>query len=229
MGTRAEVLPWERQPREGEAAFAAFLAYRDLGPYRTHEATRKRLGKTPGYLKPIERWSALRHWRPRAGAWDAHLQAERDRAAAEEAAKWERRRLQALEDGWQTCRALRARLAQMLALPPETPAVAAAEPAEEELRALPGAVATASAGPGGEPPVPPIATPEEVEKTVGSASVRWNYLTVARLSRLIVEQEWALLREALPPPVEIDPWTATDEEIKSYLARHPRLGRPPPR
>ena len=54
----------------------------------------------PGYLKPIERWSALRDWRGRAGAWDAHLQAERDRVAREEAEKWERRRLQALEDGW---------------------------------------------------------------------------------------------------------------------------------
>ena len=120
MGARVEVLPWERQPREGEEAYAAFLAYRDLGPGRTHEATRKRLGKRPGYLKPIERWSALRDWRRRAGAWDAHLQAERDKVAAEEAAKWERRRLQALEEGWQLCRALRARLEQMLALPLET-------------------------------------------------------------------------------------------------------------
>ena len=41
MGARAEGLPWERQPREGEEAYAAFLAYRDLGPGRTHEATRK--------------------------------------------------------------------------------------------------------------------------------------------------------------------------------------------
>src|SRR5690349_13852957 len=97
MGTRVESLPWERQPREGEEAYAAFLAYRDLGPYRTHEATRKSLGKRPGYLKPIERWSASRDWRMRAGAWDDHLQAERDKVAREEAAKWERRRLQALE------------------------------------------------------------------------------------------------------------------------------------
>ena len=32
MSARVEVLPWERQPREGEQAYAAFLAYRDLGP-----------------------------------------------------------------------------------------------------------------------------------------------------------------------------------------------------
>src|ERR671921_653551 len=132
MGAQVEVIPWERQAREGEEAYTAFLAYRDLGPRRTHEATRVRLGKRPGYLKPIERWSALRQWRLRVCAWDAHLQAERDRVTAEEAAKWERRRLQALEDGWQTCRALRARLAQMLASPPEAPAVAVSEPAREE-------------------------------------------------------------------------------------------------
>ena len=101
MGARVEMLPWGRQSREGEEAYAAFLAYRDLGPYRTHEATRKGLGKRPGYLKPIERWSAFRDWRQRACAWDDHLQAERDKVAAEEAAKWERRRLQALEEGWQ--------------------------------------------------------------------------------------------------------------------------------
>ena len=213
MGARAEGLPWERQPREGEEAYAAFLAYRDLGPRRTHEATRQRLGKRPGYLKPIERWSALRQWRERSCAWDDHLQAERDKVAAEEAAKWERRRLQALEDGWQTCRALRARLAQMLASPPEMPAVAPPEPAREEPEAIPGAVAT----------------PEEGKAAAGRGSTRWNYLTVARLARLVVEQEWALLNEALPPPGKFDPLTATDEEIKAYLTLHPRFGRPPPR
>src|SRR3954452_16158916 len=114
MSLREEGLPWGRQPREGEEAYMAFLAYRDLGPGRTHEATRRQLGKRPGYLKPIERWSALRDWRWRAGAWDAHLQAERDKVAAEEAAKWERRRIQALEDGWKTCQALRAKLAHLL-------------------------------------------------------------------------------------------------------------------
>ncbi len=87
MGTRAEVLTWERQPREGTEAYAAFLAYRDLRPIRTHEATRTRLGKRPGYLKPIERWSTRREWRWRANAWDDHLQSERDAVAAQEEAK----------------------------------------------------------------------------------------------------------------------------------------------
>ena len=167
----------------------------------------------PGYLKPIERWSALRDWRERAGAWDDHLQAERDEVAAEEAAKWERRRLQALEEGWQLCRALRARLEQMLAIPPETPAVAPPEPAREMPEAIPEAVAT----------------PEEAKETAGRGPSRGNDLAVMRLAKLVVELEWALINEALPPPGKIDPLTATPEEIKAYLVLNPRFGRPPPR
>ena len=199
MSACLEIFPWGRQPREGERAYAAFLAYRDLGPRRTHEATRLRLGKKPGYLKPIERWSSLGDWRRRANSWDAHLQAERDKVAAEEAAKWERRRLQALEDGWRTCRALRARLEQRLASPPEmpTPDLDPAEPAEEA------PVALADVG----------SAPEEANATAGRgpSSVHRDDLPLARLSKLIVELEWALITEALPAPPEIDPWTATDE------------------
>src|SRR3954468_3140488 len=58
MGVQVEGLSWERRPREGERAYAAFLAYRDLGPGRTHEATRIRLAKRPAYLVPIQRWAA---------------------------------------------------------------------------------------------------------------------------------------------------------------------------
>src|SRR3954469_11415188 len=133
MGAPMERFPWERQSRESDEAYVAFLAYRDLGAGRTHEATRNRLGKRPGYLKPIERWSVLRQWRQRSCAWDDHLQAERDQVAAEEAAKWERRRLQALEEGWQLCRALRARLEQMLAVPLETPVVERSSPTKRDV------------------------------------------------------------------------------------------------
>ena len=54
-------------------------------------------------------------------------------------------------------------------------------------------------------------------------------MTVTRLSRLIVELEWALLDETLPPAGKFDPLTATDEEIKAYLVLHPRFERSPPR
>ncbi len=210
MSARVEVLPWERQPREGEVAYAAFLAYRDLGPSRTHEAARERLGKRPGYLKPIERWSVLRDWRRRPCAWDDHLQSERDKIAEEAAAQWERRRLQALEEGWRLCRSLRARLTQMLAFPPETPVVARPRPAEETQEVIPDAVTT----------------PGEAKETAVRGPSRWDYTTVARLSKLVVELEWAILAEALPRPEEIDPLTATTEELQSLPGPPPSPGPP---
>ena len=214
MGARAEVLPWERQPREGEEAYAAFLAYRDLGPRRTHEATRMRLGKRPGYLKPIERWSALRRLAA-AGVRLGRPPASRARQG---------RRGGGGEVG---------------AAPPPG--------AGGGLAALPGAAGQAGADarhrprrrrpsprpsrPEATPEAIPdaVATPEEARQTAGRGPSRWNDLTVARLSKLVVELEWALLNEALPPPGKIDPLTATDEEIKAYLVLHPRFGRPPPR
>ena len=101
----------------------------------------------------------------------------------------------------------------MLAVPPEMPAGPTPEPAREMPEAIPDA----------------LATPEEGREAAGRGPTRWNYLTVARLARLVVEMEWALLNEAMPPPGKIDPLTATDEEIKAYLVLHPRFGRPPPR
>jgi len=101
----------------------------------------------------------------------------------------------------------------MLAIPPETPVVTPPEPAGEPQAALPDAVAP----------------PEEARSTAGRVPSRWNDLAVARLAKLVVELEWAILNEALPPPGAIDPLTATPQELDAYLARHPRLGRPPPR
>ena len=214
MDADAKVYPWERQPQEGEEAYHAFLTYRDLGPLRTLEAARVRLGRRSGYLKPLERWSARREWRDRVGAWDEHLLAERDQLAVAEAAKWERRRLQALEEGWQLCQALRARLNLELALPFGVPAVAPPEPPQECKRP---------------PPKPFAAAEAEATATAVRGPSRRECLTVLRLAKLVVELEWALIAEALPPPGGIDPRTATDEEMKAFLVLNPRFGRPPPR
>ncbi len=214
MDADAKVYPWERQPQEGEEAYHAFLTYRDLGPLRTLEAARVRLGRSSGYLKPLERWSARREWGDRVGAWDEHLRAERDEVAVAEAAKWERRRLQALEEGWQLCQALRARLNLELALPFGVPAVAPPEPPQEAQEAAPEAVA-------------PSEDARETASVRGPS--RRDCLTVLRLAKLIVELEWALIAEALPPPGGIDPRTATDEEMKAFLVLNPRFRCPPPR
>ena len=86
--------------------------------------------------------------------------------------------------GLAACRALRARLEQMLAMPPETPAVAPPEPAGEMPEAIPDAGAT----------------PEEARETAGRGPTRWNDLTVARLSKLVVELEWAHPERGLAAP-----------------------------
>ena len=118
-----------------------------------------------------------------------------------------------MEEGWQLCQKLRARLEQMLAIPPETPVVTPPEPAVETQAAIPDAVAP----------------PEGAKATAGRGPSRSIDLAVARLAKLVVELEWAILNEAFPPPGKIDPLTATDEEIKAYLVLNPRFGRPPPR
>ena len=100
---RAEGLPWERQPREGEEAYTAFLAYRDLGP---GGPTRRRANASASPRATSSRSSG---GRPRAsGAGGQRLgrpPASRARQGRRGGGgKWERRRLQALEEGWQTCR-----------------------------------------------------------------------------------------------------------------------------
>ncbi len=69
----------------------------------------------------------------------------------------------------------------------------------------------------------------ETRPTAVRGPSRWDDSTVARLSKLVVELEWAILAEALPGPEEIDPLSATTEEFKACRARHPRRGHPPPR
>ena len=68
-------------------------------------------------IRSIERWSAQHRWQERARAWDDWLQRERDRVARTEAARWERRRLRALEAVYQDAQTLRERLRRMLAFP----------------------------------------------------------------------------------------------------------------
>jgi hypothetical protein len=113
-------------PLAGESprAFAAFVAYRDLGPGRSAaEAYRQRAGRA-GAKQASGRWNAWAaqfSWQARAAAHDAHLERMRQQAweaeAAKEAAKWERRRQEALERGWEASQALRSKAEAMLETP----------------------------------------------------------------------------------------------------------------
>jgi hypothetical protein len=76
--------PWERQPREGQAAFAAFVIYRDLpAESRSLAATARRLraagnnGRGERTLERLESLSVRWQWALRAKAWDAEVQRRR--------------------------------------------------------------------------------------------------------------------------------------------------------
>jgi hypothetical protein len=79
--------PWDKLDPEGAQAYIAFRAYLDMGPERTQDGTRKKLGKKSGYLRQIEEWASLYRWEERANAWDTHLWAQIDAAKEERVRK----------------------------------------------------------------------------------------------------------------------------------------------
>lgn len=116
--------PWERLKGEGETAYEAFVAYRDLGVERSLDATALGLsGRQPGANRAprrpgrISQWSTQFRWVERCRAWDNHLQVERDRETARRAAEWQRRRLAALEDQHEVGLKIRAKAVEALGLP----------------------------------------------------------------------------------------------------------------
>lgn len=69
--------PWDQQPNETGKAYAAFLAYRDLGIARTSAEVGRQLGKS---AELIRRWKKQWAWEERVAAWDGHLAGARDMA-----------------------------------------------------------------------------------------------------------------------------------------------------
>ena len=72
--------PWERQPKESDVAFEAFVTYRDMGPERSHAKVAQKIGKNKGL---ISRWSRIHGWTARIEAWTD----EKDRKTREELIK----------------------------------------------------------------------------------------------------------------------------------------------
>ncbi len=75
-----------RLPGESAKAWAAFVAYRDLGPSRTLDAAGWQLhgaqtGRKRGATGRIRSWAKKWRWRERAAAWDAHTDVIRRQAA----------------------------------------------------------------------------------------------------------------------------------------------------
>ena len=94
-------LPFEKQPRESDKAFAAFSLYLSLGAERSTREVGKLLGKSEGL---VERWAAKFDWRSRIAAHAAHLAVvERgaiEAAARSKAAEWQAREQQLRETEW---------------------------------------------------------------------------------------------------------------------------------
>jgi hypothetical protein len=95
-------LPFEQQPRESNKAFAAFSLYLSLGPERSLDVVRKKLGKS---ARLIQRWSGKYDWTERVSAHGAHLAiVEREAieaAARGKAAEWSSREQKLRETEWE--------------------------------------------------------------------------------------------------------------------------------
>lgn len=63
-------LAFEQQPKESDKAYAAFALYLSLGPERSLDAVRQKLGKS---ARLIQRWSSRWQWVERLAAHAAHL------------------------------------------------------------------------------------------------------------------------------------------------------------
>jgi len=63
---------YSKQPGETGPAWAAFILYRDMGPSRSHVRTTEALGRPPGYVGMLTKWSRINGWVERVNAWDSH-------------------------------------------------------------------------------------------------------------------------------------------------------------
>ena len=62
--------PWERQPKETDKSWEAFVKYRDMGAERSHVRLEQVLGKNKNYLAV---WSKRNDWVERCAAYDNHV------------------------------------------------------------------------------------------------------------------------------------------------------------
>jgi hypothetical protein len=99
------------------------MAFRDLGPKRTISGAAQAL-KDEALRDPTKKssgrgnnWSRVHNWVARARAWDNHMQSARDDVKRSYEKKWEQRRLDAVEEAWETGVALHEKATQMLAMP----------------------------------------------------------------------------------------------------------------
>jgi hypothetical protein len=101
---RPDRQPWDRLESESSKAYAAFLAFRDIGPGRSLSEAYRVHSNRPDARKPsgtFTTWCKRFNWPERADAWDRQLAlahaAGAESAANQAGADWEARRYQAAE------------------------------------------------------------------------------------------------------------------------------------
>lgn len=99
-GCEEERQPWEKRvgskPRESDVAYAAFVAYRDMGAeVRSVRGVAQKLAKSRSL---ISRWSQTHDWADRVQAWEQHLRRETDAATVEDVLAWRRKVVRAMLD-----------------------------------------------------------------------------------------------------------------------------------
>lgn len=68
--------PWDMRPGETARAWAAFCAYRDMGPTRSLRTLETSGHKASTKLAQLGKWSRTFDWTDRAAAWDQHVDHE---------------------------------------------------------------------------------------------------------------------------------------------------------
>jgi hypothetical protein len=106
--------PWSRRPGESAEAHSAFLEYRNIRSKRSISLVSQKCNK---HASILGRWSTKWAWVDRARAWDDHIQAARDEVRLAHVAKWEQRRMAAVEEAWTTGEALHQKALKMLGMP----------------------------------------------------------------------------------------------------------------
>ena len=78
MQNSSATKPWERQPKEGEKPYEAFVKYRDMGEKRALNAVAAELQKS---YTLIRRWKDTWNWEERVLAYDNELQKQAHKQA----------------------------------------------------------------------------------------------------------------------------------------------------
>lgn len=110
--------PYARRAKESLKAFAAFQMYCEMGAARGLRTVARKVHKS---FTLIKRWAKAHEWSGRVEAYDRDeadkLAKAKDEAMKAEAALWARRQIEVRQLDWAAAEQLRAKAAEILAMP----------------------------------------------------------------------------------------------------------------